>query len=198
MDNLISREELIQYIDELENAIDKFIVAGIFYGLNSGNDHTEGFLTIKKEQVDLDQGTITLEDGRCVIMDELLKKVTSEAMEQTTYCKIGGVNTATSDEEYELNPYSPYIIKVKPLAKNGDGMMPLSNAGFKRRIRMISEFLTGDTSLTPTTIKFSGAYDLFLRQERKISYTEAENILKENGLIIRRNHLVVMLKMING
>ena len=123
--------------------------------------------------------------------------ITEEALNQKIYIKMG--SQGRTNEDYEFNLNSQYVIKVKPTTGNNNGIEPLTNAGFKSRIRSISEFLTGNVStLTPTKIKKAGAYSLIKSQENKMTIMEAEALLKRNGLSIRRNNLIPMLKEING
>lgn len=195
MMDIITKQELKELMDRLENGIDKFILAGCYYGLND-NDYREQFLNLKSSQVNLENSTITLQNGRVIVMDSLLKKVVEEAMTQEVYKKIGAGSSQTN-EEYALNKDCPYIIKVKPLLRNNYGMESLKNAGFKKRIRTISEELVGDTSITPTLLRRSGAFNMLLEQNRPLKLIESEQLLKENGLCIRRNNLSELLKEVN-
>lgn len=192
---MIDRKELKVMLDRLDNGVDKFILAGLFYGLND-SDNREQLLNIKKDMVDIEKSTITLQSGRVVIMDEILKNATQEALKQKIYIKMG--NLGNSNEDYTFNTNSKYIIKVKPTKRNNNGTEPLTNAGFKSRIRSISEFLVGDTSITPSYLKQSGAYYRLKKENKKWAVREAEDFLKKNGLSIRRNNLIQMLKEING
>ena len=193
----MNKIELKNILNKLENGVDKFIVAGLFYGLND-SDHREQLLNLKVNMVNLENSTITLPSGRVVVMDEILKEVVTETINQKIYIKMGGgLNKADSD--YEFNPYSEYLIKTKPSKVTNNGLSPLSNAGFKKRIRAISDFLTGDASaITPSSLKKDGAYNLLKSQNKKWTIIEAETFLKQNGLSIRRNNLIPMLKEING
>lgn len=192
---MLNKKELKEMLNKLDNGVDKFILAGLFYGLND-SDNREQLLNITKNMVDIEKSTITLQSGRVVIMDEILKSVTTEALNQKIYVKMG--SQGRTNEDYEFNLNSQYVIKVKPTSKNNNGTEPLTNAGFKSRIRSISEFLTGSAStLTPTELKKAGAYSLLESQQNKMTIMEAESILKKNGLSIRRNNLIPMLKEIN-
>lgn len=189
---MITKIELKNLLNKLDNAVDKFIVAGLFYGLNE-SDNREQLLSIKSASVDLENSTLTLPNGRVVVMDQLLKEVTTEAMNQKVYRKMGTI-AKTTNEDYEFNLASEYIIKVRPTARNNNGTEPLTNAGFKTRIRAISEFLVGDTSLTPSILKTSGAFSLLQEKNKSWTVREAEAFLKENGLSLRRNNLMELLK----
>lgn len=190
---MITKLELKKMIDKLDNGIDKFIVAGIFYGLNS-SDYREQLLNIKTSSVNFEESTLTFPNGRVVVMDDLLKEVVREAVEQKIYVKMGSLGG--TNEDYELNPNSEYIIKSKPTSSNEMGIKPLSNAGFKSRMRTISTFLVGDTSLTPSLLKKSGTYEKLKTLDKNLTIRSIEKILKESGYGTKRNTIVEMVQEI--
>lgn len=189
--NFITKKGLEEKLDKLDNGIDKFIVAGIFYGLNS-SDYREQLLNIKTSSVNFEESTLTLSNGRVVVMDDLLKEVVREAVEQKIYVKMGSLGG--TNEDYELNPNSEYIIKSKPTSSNEMGIKPLSNAGFKSRMRTISMFLVGDTSLTPSLLKKSGTYEKLKTLDKNLTIRSIEKILKESGYGTKRNTIVEMVQ----
>ncbi|EGT2191739.1 hypothetical protein GM168_07870 [Clostridium perfringens] len=191
--NFITKKGLEEKLDKLDNGIDKFIVAGIYYGLNRSN-YREQLLNIKTSSVNLEESTLTLPNGEKVVMDDLLKEVVREAVEQKIYVKMGSLGG--TNEDYELNPNSEYIIKSKPTSSNEMGIKPLSNAGFKSRMRTISTFLVGDTSLTPTLLKKSGAYEKLKTLDRNLTIRSIGKILRESGYNLRQNNLVEMVQEI--
>lgn len=191
--NFITKKGLEENLDKLDNGIDKFIVAGIYYGLNRSN-YREQLLNIKTSSVNLEESTLTLPNGEKVVMDDLLKEVVREAVEQKIYVKMGSLGG--TNEDYELNPNSEYIIKSKPTSSNEMGIKPLSNAGFKSRMRTISTFLVGDTSLTPSLLKKSGTYEKLKTLDKNLTIRSIEKILKESGYGTKRNTIVEMVQEI--
>ncbi|WP_440907149.1 hypothetical protein [Clostridium perfringens] len=191
--NFITKKGLEEKLDKLDNGIDKFIVAGIYYGLNRSN-YREQLLNIKTSSVNFEESTLTLPNGRVVVMDDLLREVTREAVEQKIYVKMGSLGG--TNEDYELNPNSEYIIKSKPTSSNEMGIKPLSNAGFKSRMRTISTFLVGDTSLTPSLLKKSGTYEKLKTLDKNLTIRSIEKILKESGYGTKRNTIVEMVQEI--
>ncbi|EOU1139073.1 hypothetical protein QTH47_03070 [Clostridium perfringens] len=191
--NFITKKGLEEKLDKLDNGIDKFIVAGIYYGLNRSN-YREQLLNIKTSSVNLEESTLTLPNGEKVVMDDLLKEVVREAVEQKIYVKMGSLGG--TNEDYELNPNSEYIIKSKPTSSNEMGIKPLSNAGFKSRMRTISTFLVGDTSLTPSLLKKSGTYEKLKTLDKNLTIRSIEKILKESGYGTKRNTIVEMVQEI--
>ncbi|MBI6073687.1 hypothetical protein H8J87_06395 [Clostridium perfringens] len=191
--NFITKKGLEEKLDKLDNGIDKFIVAGIYYGLNRSN-YREQLLNLKTSSINFEESTLTLPNGEKVVMDDLLKEVAREAVEQKIYVKMGSLGG--TNEDYELNPNSEYIIKSKPTSSNEMGIKPLTDAGFKSRIRAISIFLVGDTSITPTLLKKSGAYEKLKTLDRNLTIRSIGKILRESGYNLRQNNLVEMVQEI--
>lgn len=193
MKDIITKKNLEEMINRLENGIDKFILAGFFYGLNGEAGYKEQLLNLEVGAIDFENKKINLPDGREVIMDELLEKVCEEAINQKIYTKLG--SQGRTNEDYFLNADSKYIIKVKPTKANNNGLSPLGAGGIKKRMTMLSDYL--GIKLTPSMLKVSGVYELLKSQENKMTIMEAEALLKRNGLSIRRNNLIPILKEIN-
>lgn len=190
---MITKQELKKMIDKLDNGIDKFIIAGVYYGINRTN-YREQLLNLKTSSINFEESTLTLPNGEKVVMDDLLKEVAREAVEQKIYVKLG--SQGGSNEDYELNQNSEYIIKSKPTNSNGYGIKPLTDAGFKSRIRAISIFLVGDTSITPTLLKKSGAYEKLKTLDKNLPVRSLEKTLRESGYNLRLNNLIEMVQEI--
>lgn len=193
MENIITKKQLEELINKLENGIDKFILAGFFYGLNGGVGYKEQLLKLEVSAVDFKEKKINLPDGREVIMDELLEKASREAINQKIYIKLG--SQGRTNEDYYLNQNSKYIIKIKPTKLNNNGLDHLQLGGVKRRMSSLSSYL--GINITPSMLKVSGVYDLLKKQTKKMTIMEAESLLKANGLSIRRNNLIPILKEVN-
>ena len=193
MKDIITKQELEKMIGRLENGIDKFILAGFFYGLNGEAGYKEQLLNLEVGAIDFENKKINLPDGREVVMDELLERVCEEAINQKIYIKLGC--QGRTNEDYFLNTDSKYIIKVKPTKLNNNGLSPLGFGGIRNKMTMLSTFL--GVKVTPSLLKVSGVYDLLQSQQKKMTIMEAEALLKRNGLSIRRNNLIPMLKDIN-
>ena len=192
---MIDRKELQELVNKLDNGIDKFIVAGLFYGLNGGSTNKEQLLNITTDSVDFEKSTITLPDGRVVVMDNFLKKITKEAIEQKIYIKMG--SQGKTNEDYYLNPSNKFIIKTKPTSKNNNGIDSLTFAGLRTRLSSISKFLLGNNELNANNLKQSGAFAVLSESEEPLTIAKADALLKSKGLSIGRNIMVSMLKMID-
>lgn len=194
MKDIITKKELEEIMNKLENGIDKFIIAGFYYGLNGSSNYKEQLLNLKADCVDFEKETINLPDGRIVKMDKLLKQVTKEAIEQNTYILMG--NTEKTNEDYELNIKNPYIIKPKPTKLNNNGLMPLKESGIKFRIMAISNYL--GKKMSQNLLKTSGAYELLKNENKYWSIPKATEFLKEHGMSIRKDNLLLILRELNA
>ena len=195
MEKNITKAELIERVNKLDNPIDRFIIVSIFYGLAGESIEGVQILDIKKSDVNLEENTIKLKDGSVVVMDSLLKKVTVDAMDQEVYVKMGTISTHTN-EDYGLNPNCPYIIKGKPNKLNDMGMKRLGGQSLKSRLTAISKYL--GVSCSRRLLKQSGIFHMLKEEKTNWTIREAEEFLKKNGLSLRRNNLIEMLKEING
>lgn len=193
---MIDKKELQELVERLDNGIDKFIVAGLFYGLNGGSTNKEQLLNITTDSVNFKNSTITLPDGRVVVMDAFLEKITKEAIDQKIYIKMG--NQGRTNEDYYLNTSNKFIIKAKPTTTNNNGLDPLTFAGLRVRLSSISKFLLGSNELNANNLKQSGAFAVLLDAQEELTIAKADALLKSKGLSIGRNILVSMLKNING
>lgn len=194
MKDIITKKELEEIINKLENGIDKFIIAGFYYGLNGSSNYKEQLLNLKADCVDFEKETINLPDGRIVKMDKLLKQVTKEAIEQKIYIKMG--SQGRTNEDYILNSSSPYIIKSKPTKRNNNGIMPLKEVSIGCRIMAISNY-TGK-KISPSLLKISGVYEVLKNKNKHWSISKAEEFLKENNMSIRKNNLIPILRELNA
>lgn len=139
MKDIITKKELEEIMNKLENGIDKFILAGFYYGLNGASGYKEQLSNLRVDCVDFEKEVINLPDGRVVKMDKLLKQVTKEAINQKIYIRMG--NQGRTNEDYFLNSSSPYIIKSRPTKLNNDGFMALREMGLRKRLQAISSYI---------------------------------------------------------
>ena len=193
MQELITKKELEELVNKLDNGIDKFILLGFYYGLNGSASYKEQLLNLEVDSVDFENKKIDLPDGREIIMDKLLEKICKEAVNQKIYIKLG--SKGGTNEDYTLNPNSKYIIKVKPTKLTNNGLTPLKISGIKKRMSMISDYL--GFNITANMLKVSGVYELLKNQHKKMTIAEAETLLKKNGMSIRKNNLIPILRELN-
>lgn len=182
-DRYYTREEIQDVCDLFMNPVDKFIIYGLFCGIN-GKERKD-LLELKKEDINFENNTILLED-KIVYIDDYMKNILEETLNPVygkRYYKYIDENVeGTTSESYELNFDSPYVIKTKPYSKNNYGLNPMKLAGFNQRIKALNEFLE-DFKLVPRDIVRSGIIDRMYRI-RKSGWTQGQIVefLKQHNL----------------
>lgn len=182
-DRYYTREEIQDVCNLFMNPVDKFIIYGLFCGIN-GKERKD-LLELKKEDINFDNNTILLPD-RIVYIDDYMKNILEETLDPVygkRYYKYIDENVeGTTSESYELNFASPYVIKTKPYSKNNYGLNPMKLAGFNQRIKALNEFLEG-FKLVPRDIVRSGIIDRMYRI-KKSGWTQGQIVefLKQNNL----------------
>lgn len=194
MKDIITKKELEEIMNKLENGIDKFILAGFYYGLNGASGYKEQLSNLKVDCVDFEKEVINLPDGRVVKMDKLLKQITKEAIEQKIYFKMG--SQERTNEDYFLNSNNPYIIKPKPNKTNHNGTFPLGTRGIGHRMTAISNYI--GKKMSSSLLKISGVYEILKNENKYWSVPKATEFLKEHGMSIRRNNLLLILRELNA
>lgn len=190
---MITKKQLLDSIKKLQNPQDKLIVAGIFYGLY-GNVGYDTLRNLKKSDVDFDNNTIMVE-GNAIHMDAELKEIVSKAIAQEIYIVANNTSSKTVSE-YRLNSDSEYLIPTRPMASTKNGTVPMGYSTTKARVKSCINLAGLDCSVAE--IRQSGAYHLLAEQKFNWTITEAEQMLRKNGLSIRRNNLAKMIKQLKN
>lgn len=184
----ISKKELMEIINRLENAQDKFIVLGIYSGLMRVSN--ADFLNLKVSDVDFINKTVNV-NGMSIAFDEELEKIIKESITQQHYYKLG--EQGRSNESYLLNIDSPYIIKSRPLPSNNNGSESMSVDTLKQRLIRLSSFL-GVNGMNTRLLKQSGAFNLLKEENKEWTLNAATQFLNEKGFNLRRNNILDMIK----
>lgn len=184
----ISKKELMEIINRLENAQDKFIVLGIYSGLMRVSN--ADFLNLKVGDVDFINKTVNV-NGMSIAFDEELEKIIKESITQQHYYKLG--EQGRSNESYLLNIDSPYIIKSRPLPSNNNGSESMSVDTLKQRLIRLSSFL-GVNGMNTRLLKQSGAFNLLKEENKEWTLNAATQFLNEKGFNLRRNNILDMIK----
>ena len=184
----ISKKELMEIINRLENAQDKFIVLGIYSGLMRVSN--TDILNLKVSDVDFINKTINV-NGMSIAFDEELEKIIKESITQQRYYKLG--EQGRSNEYYLLNTSSPYIIKLRPLPSNKNGSESMSVDTLKQRLIRLSSFL-GVNGMNTRLLKQSGAFNLLKEENKEWTLDAATQFLNEKGFNLRRNNILDMIK----
>ncbi|MDB2099832.1 hypothetical protein [Clostridium paraputrificum] len=184
----ILKKELMEIINRLENAQDKFIVLGIYSGLMRVSN--ADLLNLKVSDVDFINKTINV-NGMSIAFDEELEKIIKESITQQHYYKLG--EQGRSNESYLLNIDSPYIIKSRPLPSNKNGSESMSVDTLKQRLIRLSSFL-GVNGMNTRLLKQSGAFNLLKEENKEWTLDAASQFLNEKGFNLRRNNILAMIK----
>ena len=195
MDKIITKSELKKQMRMLDNAVDRFLIVGLFYGLDGENNGGSQIAGIKKSNIDFENKKIILDNGCIFEMDEYLEKIIRDAINQSIYVKLGDDADARSSVDYDFNMDSEYVIKSRPTKKTLLGLEPLAKDGLRQRVRTIGEFI--GVSYTKTLMRKSRAYNLLDEANKPWKIIEAEEFLKARNMGIRRNNLIPMLNEIN-
>lgn len=184
----ISKKELMEIINRLDNAQDKFIVLGIYSGLMRCSN--ADLLNLKVSDVDFKNKTINV-NGMSIAFDEELEKIIKESITQQRYYKLG--EQGRSNEYYLLNISSPYIIKSRPLPSNKYGSESMTVDSLKQRLIRLSSFL-GVNGMNTRLLKQSGAFNLLKEENKEWTLDAATQFLNEKGFNLRRNNILAMIK----
>ena len=194
MQELITKKELEELVNKLDNGIDKFILLGFYYGLNGSASYKEQLLNLEVDSVDFENKKINLPDSREVLMDALLEKVCKEAINQKIYVKLG--NKGGTNEDYLLNPDSKYVIKVKPIASNLWGIQPLKYTGFRTKYANIRKKC--DLEVNPSELETSGLINELLAERKDWTVADIQFALKIRNTPFNAFRLYSIMKEILG
>lgn len=168
-----TQSELQDVCESLVNPQDKILLYGLFAGLR-GTAYKE-LLELKVEDINFEERYIQLKDRKLKI-DDYFMCILADAVDPvygSVYYKYYDSNSsAKSNNSYELNMDSEYVIKAKPYSKNNNGLNPMTNSGFQTRIEKLSNVL--NRSLVPIDLVRSG---IMARMN------EIENFWEEHNMV---------------
>ena len=167
-EEIISREKLEDYIDELPNYGDKFLVMALFEGL-SGKDNSN-LCDLRVE--DFKGNTVHLRDGRELEVSDKLRELAVEAAKEYKLYTFEGeesksLSYAKTDEE---------IIKLISNSKIDNLMNPRR---FYIRLIKIKDFL-GSPAMGRFELNESGRKDMIQSLMKEKDYSTVEECIKQN------------------
>ena len=125
----MKESELIEIVRKrVKNPQDRFLLMAIYYGVNTVK--IDDITKIKVSDVDFENNVIHYA-GTTMKMNEEFRRITKEAIEQTSYERI--FIAGTKNDTYKLNMDSEYVIKTKPMSISDDGLHYLKYSGFRSR-----------------------------------------------------------------
>lgn len=178
---IITKKDLLNVIEMLDNEQDKFILMALFNGI--AGKQAQDLLNLKRTDIDFKNKTINLPD-RVIKMDDYFCEITKKAIEQKKYTLISlDFSKGTVIETYEL-ANSPYIVKVRPYKRNNMGMDVLSYGGFRTRFGTICKFL--DLDVTISSLEKSGIINRMIEENAGDTVRDIEKWLKNNKIKMER------------
>ncbi len=176
----IKENELIERVDTLKNAQDKFVVLASYYGFRA--EKTTDIYNIKVSDVDFENNIIYYA-GYTMKMNDYFKKITKEAIEQTEYERL--VLAGNLQDTYKLNMESEYVIKPKPLKFNDFGLNPITISGGRTRFSTLKS-LMGLEELTFISLGSSKIIEDMLKIKPYWKSLEIKDYFEKNN--IKRNN----------
>lgn len=171
---IISRDELLNRIEELPNACDKFLILAIFEGISGyGNDNIE---LINARTTDINGNEMELCTGRKVLISNELKKYALDAAEQETYLTIGG---NIRQLEIQLENDKTLIFKGRAAAKS-EGNRTSKGRRLYNTLKKCFSFMSLSESITSRKLMDSGMIHFINEDARNLGITAKEYCSNSN------------------
>lgn len=188
----ISEEELKKGLLKVENAQDRFLLVGIYYGIAGKRDLSE-IVNLQKKDIDFKNKKIVLkETGRVIHIDEFLEKSLKEAIAQNVL--FVEKTSKFSTEEVALNPECPYVLKPRPRSTNANGLMPFSFSGIKYKYRNVCGLAGFD--LSPNQLETAGVINNLLKIKKDWTSLDIEFYLRQNNIKLNAYRVYKILKTV--
>ena len=188
----VSERELRERLIKLDNALDKFVLMAIYNGI-VGKSKMSELTNLKKKAVDFENHVIKLAD-REVPMDKEFEEITRQAIEQKVYYP--EVNSKFAKEEYELNPASEYVLRVRANVLNKNGTAPVSYDALRSKVRNLSARI--GLELSASQLETSGIINKMLKEKSDWTVLDVEFWLRMNNIKVNAYRIYTMIKEING
>lgn len=188
----VSERELRERLIKLDNALDKFVLMAIYNGI-VGKSKMSELTNLKKKAVDFENHVIKLAD-REVPMDKEFEEITRQAIEQKVYYP--EVNSKFAKEEYELNPASEYVLRVRANVLNKNGTAPVSYDALRSKVRNLSARI--GLELSASQLETSGIINKMLKEKSDWTVLDVEFWLRMNNIKVNSYRIYTMIKEING
>lgn len=148
---------------------------------------------LKKKAVDFENHVIKLAD-REVPMDKEFEEITRQAIEQKVYYP--EVNSKFAKEEYELNPASEYVLRVRANVLNKNGTAPVSYDALRGKVRNLCARI--GLELSASQLETLGIINKMLKEKSDWTVLDVEFWLRMNSIKVNAYRIYTMIKDING
>lgn len=187
----ITRKELSEIANKLENYQDKFILFAIYHGITGFSELSE-LRELKVSDIDFKKKIIKV-GNRVVEMDNEFCIIAKRAIEQKTYY-IETFNNHTNSE-MKLNTDSVYVVRGKQMASNNWGTEAMKYSGLRSRFKLIRE-ITGLTC-SPSELETSGVVNRLLEVKKNWTSREIDHYLANLNLRYSAFRIYTIIKKIN-
>lgn len=167
--SILKREVLDEWIEQLPNPKDKFVLLGLFEGLK-GKDFCE---LAKLRLSDINGNRATLCTGRKVELSNKLISIIEECVEENTYYSISGkgVKTTTLID-------NGYIIKDYPNVKSNVSDFQIGRKIYNSVTRILNYFGVLEY-MSANSVYESGKIDMINRRSRELGITGNEYVYSD-------------------
>ena len=160
----ITREELREKVKMAGSDSHKALLFLLFDGV--GGLGYKDICNLKYSDIDFEKGVVTIGEDTYELSKDTLEYL-KRAEKETTVTKfaISDDNTK-SDDEYQVNPNSPYVFKTRMIKSTENGMTPYRTTGLQRRLDSLTKMLGMDHQ-NGKTLYYSGLVEKYLKLEKK-------------------------------
>ena len=160
----ITREELREKVKMAGSDSHKALLFLLFDGV--GGLGYKDVCNLKYSDIDFEKGVATIGEDIYELSKDTLEYL-KRAEKETTVTKfaISDDNTK-SDDEYQVNPNSPYVFKTRMIKATENGMTPYKTTGLQRRLDSLTKMLGMDHQ-NGKTLYYSGLVEKYLKLEKK-------------------------------
>jgi hypothetical protein len=147
-----NRNELLEICDLLINYQDRFILYAVFCGFTDID--MKNLIELKITDIDFDNKTVKVNDEN-IIVDDIFLDLAEKTINQVVYYKNVQEDNPGTNEYYEFNMDSEFVLKPKPTNQNDGGFNSMSLPTLRQRFNILNDQLT-EWYLTPRNLRISG------------------------------------------
>ena len=168
---IVSKNTILNWVEQLPNPKDQFVLLGLFEGIK-GKDFCE-LLKLKPEDINKNNNTAKLFTGREIKISDKLSSIIDECVLETKYYSITGNNT-------KIMPLinRGFIIKDYPNAKDNVSDFFAGRKIYNSIMRILNYFDVG--FMTANSIYESGKINMIKEQSKKLKISPKEYIYTNN------------------
>lgn len=134
--SILTIEEVKEICNSIINFNDKVVIYGLFCGIQ-GKQYSD-LINIKVKDIADDYSYIMI-NGEKFICDDYMKRILRGCIKQREYYKTEIIGGSKSNESFEFNMSSEYLLKVMPTKRNGNGLNPMSYQNVQRKLIILNK-----------------------------------------------------------